>query len=122
MLPVPFFTVNIPSATVHSAVLAVSRESTHWFRFDPLKRTMASEGMASVVVPGVTTLGTGCHCSVSSGLAFCCADANNAPNAKTDNKNCCFILSFVFNSDGGINNRCVNKVKGLFNKLTDHTN
>src|SRR5690242_5536359 len=71
MLPAALFTVTTPLATVHLAG-DLSRTDTHWSRFLPSKRTMASEGGAVALsdggAPGVTTGGTGVHCSVSWGF------------------------------------------------------
>src|ERR1700730_6005327 len=75
MFPPPdLFTVITPSATSHLAG-DLSRFVTHSSRFFPSKSTIASEGAAPHVAPGVTTLGTGSQISVSSGfgLAGVCA-------------------------------------------------
>src|SRR6185312_197753 len=69
MLPVFLSTVTMPSATTHLAGALRSWAETHSSRFLPSKRTIASEGAAVQVAPGVTTLGSGCQISVSSGLA-----------------------------------------------------
>src|SRR2546422_10786441 len=70
MLPEDLRTVTMPSWTVHLAgdlSLTVIHSSSCW----PSKRMMASEGAAGETAgPGVITLGTGCHCSVSSGLGL----------------------------------------------------
>src|SRR5450631_3245049 len=73
MLPASgaLLTVITPPATVHLAG-DLSLTVTHWSRFLPSNKTMASEGAAVQVAPGVTTLGSGVHTSVSSGLG-CCA-------------------------------------------------
>src|SRR5450432_2605355 len=68
MLPVSLLTVTMTGATVHLAGAERSWAETHSSRFLPSKRTMASEGAAVGVAPGVTTLGSGCQTSVSSGL------------------------------------------------------
>src|SRR3982074_514439 len=68
ILPAALFTVSTPSATVHLAG-DLSWTDTHSSRFLPSNRTIASEGGAALLAPGVTTLGTGSHTSVSSGLA-----------------------------------------------------
>src|SRR5580658_3242513 len=68
MLPACLFTVRMPSATVHLAGAERSCAETHSSRLLPSKRMMASEGAAVGVAPGVTTLGSGCQTSVSSGL------------------------------------------------------
>src|SRR6478672_3485538 len=69
MLPTPgaFFTVITPSATVHWAG-DLSWADTHSSRLLPSNRTIASEGGAALVAPGVTILGTGVQTSVSSGF------------------------------------------------------
>src|ERR1051325_2019996 len=69
MLPAFLSTVTIPSATIHLAGALRSCAETHSSRFLPSKRMIASEGAAAQVAPGVTTLGSGCQTSVSSGLA-----------------------------------------------------
>src|SRR5271165_2396074 len=65
----------MPSATIHLAG-DLSLTDTHSSRFLPSNSTMASEGGAPSAAPGVTTLGTGSHTSVSWGLGAegCCAD------------------------------------------------
>src|SRR5579863_3915907 len=72
MLPAGLFTVRMPLATVQFAAaewsLSWSWAETHSSRFLPSNRMMASEGAAPQVAPGVTTLGSGCQTSVSSGL------------------------------------------------------
>src|ERR1035437_7985322 len=83
MLPTPgaFLTVITPSATFHWAG-EWSWADTHSSRFLPSKRTIASEGGTALVAPGVTTLGTGVHTSVSSGLgAAGCCDERGAVRA-----------------------------------------
>src|SRR5271166_5065118 len=67
MLPADLATVITPSATVHCAG-DLSFADTHSSRFFPSKRTMASEGGAPQVAPGVTTFGSGSQTSVSAGL------------------------------------------------------
>src|SRR5579859_5685590 len=67
MLPPVLFTVMTPSATVHLTG-DLSLLVTHSSRLLPSKSTMASEGGAVQVAPGVTTLGTGSQTSVSSGF------------------------------------------------------
>src|ERR1700719_5372558 len=69
MFPPDLFTVITPSATSHLAG-ALSRFVTHSSRFFPSKSTIASEGAAPHVAPGVTTLGTGSQISVSSGFGL----------------------------------------------------
>src|SRR5579864_4493881 len=74
MLPAVLFTVMTPSATIHFAG-DLSCAETHSSRFLPSNRMIASEGGAAHGSPGVTTFGTGCQTSVSSGLAVgagCC--------------------------------------------------
>src|SRR5271169_2971429 len=68
MLPADLATVITPSATVHCAG-DLSFADTHSSRFFPSNRTMASEGGAPQVAPGVTILGSGSQTSVSAGLA-----------------------------------------------------
>jgi len=60
MLPTPvaLLTVRMLSATVHLAG-DLSLVVTHWSRFLPSKRTIASEGGAESVAPGVMIGGTG---------------------------------------------------------------
>src|SRR5580693_10335284 len=71
MFPTPgaLFTVITPSATSHLAG-DLSLFVTHSSRFFPSKSTIASEGAAPHVAPGVTTLGTGSQISVSSGFGL----------------------------------------------------
>src|ERR1700723_140705 len=69
MLPSPLLTVITPSATVHLAG-DWSRTESHSSIFLPSKRTIASEGGAPQVAPGVTTAGTGSQISVSSGFGL----------------------------------------------------
>src|SRR3954447_18848007 len=69
MLPAFLSTVMMPSVTIHLAGALRSWADTHSSRFLPSKRMIASEGAAAQVAPGVTTLGSGCQISVSSGLA-----------------------------------------------------
>src|SRR3984893_7295355 len=70
MFPPPdLFTVITPSATSHFAG-DLSRFVTHSSRFFPSKSTIASEGAAPLVAPGLTTLGTGSQISVSSGFGL----------------------------------------------------
>src|SRR5689334_20361142 len=79
MLPAFLSTVRMPSATVHAAG-DLSLTLTHWSRFLPSKSTIASDGGAALVAPGVTTFGTGSQTSVSSGLAWpACAAGCLAP-------------------------------------------
>src|SRR5690606_5093493 len=68
MSPVPLTTVIAPSATVHLAALPF--RSVQLSRFRPSKSTIASDGAAPGVLPGVTTLGSGSHTSVSFGLGL----------------------------------------------------
>src|ERR1700678_2530685 len=79
MFPPVLFTVIIPSATSHFAG-DLSRFVTHSSRFLPSNSTIASEGAAPQVAPGVTTGGTGSQISVSSGfgLAGDCANREAA--------------------------------------------
>src|SRR5271166_5136576 len=79
MFPAALFTVSTPLATIHLAG-DLSLTDTHSSRFLPSKSTMASEGGAASVAPGVTTLGTGSHTSVSCGFgaAGSCADTHAA--------------------------------------------
>src|SRR5580698_9229381 len=73
MLPAALFTVSTPSPTFHLAG-DLSWAETHSSRLRPSKRTIASEGGAVQLAPGVTTFGTGSQTSVSCGLAadgFC---------------------------------------------------
>src|SRR5579872_3939758 len=57
----------MPSATTHCAGV-LSFAETHWLSSLPSKRTIASDGGSESFAPGVTTGGTGCHTSVSSGF------------------------------------------------------
>src|ERR1017187_30336 len=88
MLPASgaLLTVITPPATVHLAG-DLSLTVTHWSRFLPSNKTVASEGGAVQVAPGVTTLGSGVHTSVSSGLgaAGCCAEREAATTSKVAN-------------------------------------
>src|SRR5580698_4928720 len=68
--PAPFLTVMTPLATTQGAAVVWSLARTHWSRLEPLNRTMASDGGALSVAPGVTTGGTGDQTSVSSGLGL----------------------------------------------------
>src|ERR1700722_8763593 len=79
MFPPVLFTVITPSATSHFAG-DLSRFVTHSSRFLPSNSTIASEGAAPQVAPGVTTGGTGSQISVSSGfgLAGDCANSGAA--------------------------------------------
>src|SRR6185312_6419050 len=82
-------TISTPSLTIQGAG-DLSRVDTHWSRFLPSNRTMASDGGAPSVAPGVTTLGSGAQTSVSLGLprrplraasceaAGCCATSEAA--------------------------------------------
>src|SRR5437868_15483859 len=88
MLPACLFTVSTPSATVHPAA-PLSRTDCHWSRSVPLNSTIASDGGAASVAPGVTIFGTGSQTSVSAGLpragwgwpgrGACCAAAGSVP-------------------------------------------
>src|ERR1700674_1362503 len=69
MFPPVLFTVITPSATSHFAG-DLSRFVTHSSRFLPSNSTIASEGAAPQVAPGVTTGGTGSQISVSSGFGL----------------------------------------------------
>src|SRR6185503_20918133 len=68
MLPAVFETTITPSLTCHWAGVW-SFVETHCDRSLPPNSTMASEGAAASVAPGVTTGGLGSHCSVSCGFA-----------------------------------------------------
>src|SRR5690606_7408796 len=68
--PVPLTTVMAPPPVVHLGVLPFL--STHFDRSLPSKSTMASDGGAAGVAPGVTTRGSGSHTSVSLGSGFFC--------------------------------------------------
>src|SRR4051812_45014306 len=81
MLPACLFTVTIPSETGHCAGL-LSFNCTHSLMSVPPNRTIASEGGAANVAPGVTTRGTGVQNSVSSG--FICAERPLAAGATAD--------------------------------------
>src|SRR5580704_7979804 len=76
MLPTPgaLLTVMTPSATIHFAG-DLSWADTHSSRFFPSNRTIASEGGALQVAPGVTIFGTGSQTSVSSGFGLACSCA-----------------------------------------------
>src|SRR4051794_24241674 len=80
MLPAFFSTVMTPFATVQPAGL-LSRVLTHSPSDLPSKSTMASEGGAAGLAPGVTTGGTGVHCSVSCGLGWHMADVPKSVSA-----------------------------------------
>src|ERR1700689_3506804 len=69
MFPPVLFTVITPSATSHFAG-DLSLFVTHSSRFLPSNSTIASEGAAPQVAPGVTTAGTGSQISVSSGFGL----------------------------------------------------
>ena len=69
MPPLDLSTVRMPLATTHCAG-DLSPIVTHSSSLLPSKRTMASEGGAPQVAPGVTTAGTGSQYSVSSGLGL----------------------------------------------------
>src|SRR5580700_9238002 len=62
----------MPLATIHFAGAERSCADTHSSRFLPSNKMIASEGGAAQVAPGVTTFGSGCQTSVSSGLAVDC--------------------------------------------------
>src|ERR1700722_16789623 len=87
MFPPVLFTVITPSATSHFAG-DLSRFVTHSSRFLPSNSTIASEGAAPQVAPGVTTGGTGSQISVSSGfgLAGDCANKGAATAIKAADK------------------------------------
>src|SRR5437762_11925042 len=77
MFPPALFTVSVPLDTIHFA-RDLSLDETHSSRFFPSNRTIASEGGALQSTPEVTTSGTGCQSSVSSGFGFpaiCSPDA-----------------------------------------------
>jgi hypothetical protein len=82
MSPDGLFTVTIPFATSHFAG-DLSRALTHWSRFLPSNNTIASDGAAELVAPGVTILGTGVQTSVSCGrgcdAAVPCATSGDDP-------------------------------------------
>src|SRR5271167_2623299 len=67
MFPPALFTVITPSATIHFAG-DLSRFETHSSKFLPSNRTIASDGGAVQLAPGVTTFGTGSQISVSCGF------------------------------------------------------
>src|ERR1700733_15405927 len=69
MFPPDLLTVITPSATSHLAG-DLSLFVTHSSRFLPSNSTIASDGAAPQVAPGVTTAGTGSHISVSSGFGL----------------------------------------------------
>src|SRR5205809_7615991 len=69
MFPPALFTVSVPLDTIHFA-RDLSLDETHSSRFFPSNRTIASEGGALQSTPEVTTSGTGCQSSVSSGFGF----------------------------------------------------
>src|SRR5277367_4720050 len=69
MFPPDLFTVITPSATSHLAG-DLSLLVTHSSRFLPSNSTIASDGAAPQVAPGLTTLGTGSQISVSSGFGL----------------------------------------------------
>src|SRR5438477_11692623 len=95
MFPAFLLTVSTPSATIHCAG-DLSCTHTHWSRFLPSNNIIASEEAAPLAAPGLTTFGTGCQTSVSSGFALfsdvgaCCAKARlprSIVNAKnTENR------------------------------------
>src|SRR5579864_6168803 len=89
MLPAALLTVMTPSATIHFAG-DLSCAETHSSRFFPSNSTIASDGGAAHVAPGVTTFGTGCQTSVSSGFAVgagCCwADRGMLTTTRIDAK------------------------------------
>ena len=68
----------MPFATVQPAG-DLSFTFTHWSRFLPSKSTMASDGAALSVAPGVTTFGTGSQTSVSAGFIWPAAGCAAAP-------------------------------------------
>src|ERR1035438_9711074 len=75
MFPSALFTVITPSATIHLAG-DLSRFETHSSKFLPSNSTIASDGGAEQLAPGVTTFGTGSQISVSAGFsAAACACA-----------------------------------------------
>src|SRR5438270_11418461 len=86
MLPAFLLTVSTPSETIHWAG-DLSCAETHWSRFLPSNKMIASEGAAPQVAPGVTTSGTGFHTSVSSGFArsgvegACCTSLDTTSTA-----------------------------------------
>ena len=71
-LNIALFTVTTLLATTHFAGAERSCADTHSSRFLPSNKIIASEGGAPQVAPGITTLGSGCQTSVSSGLAVDC--------------------------------------------------
>src|SRR6476646_561111 len=77
MPPPDLFTVIASPERLHWAG-DLSRIETHSSRFLPSKSTIASDGGAVHVAPGVTTAGTGSHTSVSSGYGagVVCAGAD----------------------------------------------
>src|ERR1035438_7987592 len=92
MLPTPcaLLTVRMPLDTTHWAGVR-SWADTHSSSFLPSNNTIASEGGAASVAPGVTIAGTGVHTSVSSGLglAVCCAERAVAMDARAANARSC---------------------------------
>src|ERR1700722_341094 len=91
----------MPSATIHWAG-DLSRVDTHSSRFLPSNRTMASEGGAVLLVPGVTTGGTGSQTSVSwcFGVTACCAERDTATAIRVANaKNFGYRVCMILNED-----------------------
>src|SRR5579862_4922943 len=86
MFPDFFFTVRTPSPTIQSAG-DPSFTWTHSSSFLPSNSTIASEGGAANVAPGVTTGGTGSHTSVSSGFIFSVCWAHKPPHTEVANTN-----------------------------------
>src|ERR1700757_357931 len=72
ILPAVLLTTRMPPATVHFAGCERSLAETHSSKFFPSKRTIASDGGLPHSAAGVTTFGSGCQTSVSSGLAWDC--------------------------------------------------
>src|SRR5690242_14581675 len=88
MSPPDLTTVATPLATDHFAG-DPSLAETHWSRFRPSNRTMASDGGASLVAPGVMIAGTGSQTSVSCG--FMLAEAWTTPGGASN----CSAASFM---------------------------
>src|SRR5579862_670397 len=97
MFPAVLLTVIMPSATFQFAGFVESFADSHWSRFFPSNKIIASEGASLFVFPGVTTGGTGLYTSVSLGSP-CCAFTNSvliAPMPKIKRKS--FGLQTIFN-------------------------
>src|SRR4029453_11888713 len=79
MPPLPGATVRTPSATLHGAG-ALPLSLTHCDRSLPSKSTMASDGGAPGVAPGVTIGGSFDGLGICPGTRSCCATAAPASN------------------------------------------